>query len=98
MDKELKAKLGAQDKWNRLLYMILFAIALFIATWCILIIGAIAIIQFICNLLLGKPNKQLVAFSDSFSQFIYQIIKYLTFVSDDKPFPFGTWPKSTIGG
>ena len=95
MDKELKAKFCAQDKWVRFLYMVIFAIILFIATWSLLIIGGIAIVQFGINMLLGKPNKQLISFSDGFSQFIYQIIRYVTFVSDEKPFPFTAWPKST---
>jgi hypothetical protein len=94
MDAELKKKLGSQEKWNRLLYMVVFAIILFIATWCLFIIGTIAIIQFIYDMLLGKPNKKLLSYSESFSQCIHQIINYLTFVSDNKPFPFGAWPKN----
>jgi hypothetical protein len=93
MDKELKTRLCAKARWHRFLYMLFFAIALFIATWCLLIIGAIALIQFIFSMLVGKPNKQLLSFSESFSQYIYQIINYITFVSDEKPFPYGAWPR-----
>lgn len=92
MDKALKEKLGSQDKWMRLLFMLLFAVILFIATWGILIVGTIAVIQFVFDIATGKPNKQLLSFGDSFSQYIYQIVKYLTFVTEEKPFPFGTWP------
>lgn len=92
MDKELKTKLASQDKWMRFLFMLLFAVIFFIMTWGILIVGAIAVIQFVFDLFAGKPNKQLLAFSDSFSQYIYQVVKFLTYVTDEKPFPFAAWP------
>lgn len=92
MDKELKTKLCSQEKWMRLMFMVLFSIIFFIATWCMFIVGAIAVIQFVFALLVGKPNKQLLSFSDSFSQYVYQIVKFLTYVTEEKPFPFASWP------
>ena len=93
MDKELKTKLQSKEQWSRLGYMFLYSIILLLSTWCLLIVGIIAIIQFILKMFSGNPNKQLLAFSEKFSLYIYQLVSYITFVSEEKPFPIGTWPK-----
>ena len=95
MDKELKKKLTATEKWVRLFYMILFAIVSYITQ---IIIWIIAALQFILSLFTGKPNQNLLGFSDSLSMYTYQIYKFLTYVSEKKPFPFGSWPKPSAGG
>ena len=74
--------------------MLLYLVLLLVAIWRLWLIGAIIAIQFLFNLLTGRPNKQLLTFSDSLGQYIHQLISYLTYLSEDKPFPFGAWPKA----
>lgn len=52
----------------------------------------IAIIQFVIALINGTPNARLVSFGRSLGTYIKQIVSYLTFASDDRPFPFSDWP------
>jgi hypothetical protein len=93
MSEKLKKQLMVTDKWLRALFMILFIIISWIAKW---IVSIIAIFQFIYTLLTGNPLKTVMPFSDSLGQYIFQIIQYLTYVSEEKPFPFTNWPTSNI--
>ncbi len=86
----LKEKLSVKDKWIRLLFMILFAIVVyFIAIPLVWLIGAF---QFLYALFTNKPLKTLVPFSDGLSQYIHQIMSFIVYASEHKPFPFSSWP------
>ncbi|MGH8512285.1 MAG: DUF4389 domain-containing protein [Gammaproteobacteria bacterium] len=37
-------------------------------------------------------NPRLVDFGQRLSTYIYQLLVYVTFKSDDKPYPFSDWP------
>jgi len=44
-------------------------------------------------LIKGEVNEELRDVGHSIATYMYEIIRYLTFNTDDKPFPFGTaWP------
>ena len=92
MAETLKEKLSAKDKWFRLIFMVIFAIVVY----CIglTLVWLIAIFQFIYSLFVGKPNKTLLPFGGSLSKYIYQMMAFLTYASEEKPFPFGPWPSS----
>lgn len=80
--------------WLRALFMIGFAIVNYLLRW---VICGIAIVQFIIVLVRGEPHDKLVNFSHSLSTFSYQILLFLTFSSDEKPFPFSDWPELEKG-
>jgi hypothetical protein len=43
----------------------------------------------------GEINKQLQQIGQSVAGYMYQIVRYLTFNTEDKPFPFGgSWPSA----
>jgi hypothetical protein len=92
MDKDLKKKLTSTDKWIRLIFMVLFAVVGYVVQF---IIWAIAAIQFIITLITGKPNGNLLSFGEGLSAFMFHILKYLTYVTEEKPYPFGSWPGSS---
>ena len=39
-----------------------------------------------------KPNENLVSFSKKISSYIYQIINFITYSSDERPWPFNAFP------
>ncbi len=89
--KKLKASLMVADRWIRLLFMVVFAIVNYlvqIASW------LIAAAQFIITLVTGKPNKNLLNLGEGLSGFSFHILKYLMYVTDEKPYPFSSWPGS----
>jgi hypothetical protein len=60
-----------------------------------LVLGAVALFQFVAKLATGKTNPRLLEFGQSLSVFVYQIWRFLTFNSEVLPFPFGPWPTGT---
>ncbi|MCK4608828.1 MAG: DUF4389 domain-containing protein [Gammaproteobacteria bacterium] len=90
MTQTLKEKLSVTDKWIRLIFMVLFAIVVYFIA--ITLIWLIAIFQFLYTLFVGKPNSALLPFSEGLSIYIQQIMAFVTYVKNEKPFPFSAWP------
>ena len=80
---------GRRETWIRLLFVILFA---FIYTVGEIVLAALVVLQFGFKLITGECNDYLQQFSKGLTLFIYQILQYVTFNSDDQPFPFNDWP------
>lgn len=90
MDPELKEKLVSKNKWLRALFMVIFMIiGYFLAPVLILII---AVFQFIYALFTNQPNENLLKFSSGLCEYFWHIMQYLTYETEEKPFPFGKWP------
>ena len=83
-----------QAVWIRGLFMILFMIIGNVAAW---LIAAVAVFQFLFVIITGKQNPQLASFAGGLSRFVYQIAKFLTFGTEEKPFPFTDWPGHAPG-
>lgn len=75
--------------WMRGLYILLFAALYSIAE---VVLGAIVLYQFGSQLLTGGPNRRLLEFTRGMNAYIYQILQFITFRSDEHPFPFADWP------
>jgi hypothetical protein len=87
--QDLKTNVTRRATWLRGLFMLLFAVIFNIAEFMLL---AIVVFQFLDVLVTGTPMPRLVGFGESLGRFIYQIVRYLTFDTDDRPFPFADWP------
>jgi hypothetical protein len=88
MDQSLKEKLSAKSKWIRFVYMLFFLVVTFIVK---LILWFITAFQFVVVLFTDHPNKIVLDFGDHLSNYIYQIFRFLSYNSDEKPFPFQPW-------
>ena len=89
MNDEIKQNIKEPKTWLRGLYMLLFLIFYSVAK---VIIFAIIAFQFVLSLLTGKTNERLVKLGQSLSTYLYQILTFLTFNSEEHPYPFGVWP------
>ena len=85
MYKSLKVKVLAKDKWQRALLMVIFFIIKHIV---LLLVNLIALFQFFHNLCLDHPNGKLLELSQGLNNYLLQILNFLTFNSQNKPFPF----------
>ncbi|MEE9141429.1 MAG: DUF4389 domain-containing protein [Gammaproteobacteria bacterium] len=85
---EVKQRVQSSGTWLRLLYMFLFAV---IGSVVVMAVGVIALFQFVHAILTGHPNDNLVSFSRDLGVYCLDIIRYLTYQSDDRPFPFAPW-------
>lgn len=89
MNTELKSNVTRRSTWVRALYMLLFALIYSLAE---LVLAVVVLFQFAFTLFTGKPNQQLLGFGRGLSMFFYQVLVYLTYNTEDKPFPFNPWP------
>ena len=89
MNGDLKENLTRRSIWLRLVFMIVLGFAFNVVE---LIIFAVVVFQFLASLFTGKPNDHLIRFGRNAARYLQQIIAYLTFVTENKPFPFAPWP------
>lgn len=71
--------------------MLVFAAVLQVAS---IIMWVLVIAQFIFSLITGEDNPQLRKFGHSLSMYIFDTLKFLTYASEEKPFPFADWPQA----
>ena len=57
-------------------------------------LGFITLLQLLFSIGSKKPNENLVSFSKKISSYIYQIINFITYSSDQRPWPFNSFPES----
>lgn len=95
MDEKLKQTLTNKKTWVRGLYMLLFAL-IYWATK--MLIAIVVVFQFGATLLTGKPNDLLLTFGQKLSTFIYQMMLFFTFNSEQRPYPFSPWPQGPPEG
>ncbi len=88
IDENVRKNVKSRNTWLRFFYMLVFALIMGLAE---LILIFAVIVQFFTVLLTGEHNKKLLSFGADMSQYIFDIWRYLTFVSEEQPFPFGEW-------
>lgn len=84
-----KSSFGDAAIWTRGLYMLLLLLAFSVAH-ALLCVTAIA--QFLWLLFNGEANNQLAQFGNSLSRWFGDTARYLTCVSEVRPFPWAPWP------
>ena len=84
-------KQSEQSIWLRGLFMLLFILIYGVAE---VVVTAVALIQFGWIVASEQRNPRLERFGASLAEFIRDVIRYWTFVSDEIPFPFSEWPQA----
>ena len=78
--------------WKRLAFMVLFVIAIGITEAIVIVI---AVLQFLIKIFTGTTNDKLEDFGFSLGIFVGQIYSFISFKSDETPYPFDReWPSS----
>jgi len=75
--------------WLRGLYMLIFMFF-----WGVVKFVALVVIffQFLTVLFTAETNIKLIRFGQSLSIYNYQIMMFLTYNSEEHPYPLGDWP------
>jgi hypothetical protein len=84
-----KISLLNSNTWIRGAYMLLFGLLLVAAR---LVISIVVVVQFLFVLLVGADNQNLRNLGQGLGKWVYQTLMFLTFNSEEKPFPFDEWP------
>ncbi len=74
---------------ERFLYIILYAICYSVAE---VVLWAVVIFQLLNVLVINDKNQQLLKLGHELALYIYQIVQFMTFNQDERPFPIGEWP------
>lgn len=89
MTENLELPDNKRNIWIRGLFMLFMGIALHV---CVTVLGIVALIQFAMTLLTDAPNARLTAFGRSLGNYLRLIVNFLTFATEEIPFPFADWP------
>ncbi|MDP6604498.1 MAG: DUF4389 domain-containing protein [Rhodospirillales bacterium] len=90
MAQSTKENVSDTNTWMRGLFMLLFAVAFKIAA---ILVLAVTILQFLFKLLSGNVNERLRAFGDGLGAYAAEIIRFLCYQTERKPYPFSEWPR-----
>jgi hypothetical protein len=80
-----------ENKFLRFIFMVLFVVVYKLLDVVLLLVVAV---QFLFHLFTDNDNETLRQFGDGLSCYYYQIYRYLTYNTEEKPFPFSDWPSS----
>ena len=89
MSHELSTPDEKRSLWVRVLLMLLMGLAFHIA---ITVIGTLALVQLLFAVISDGPNERLQHFGRALGQYLRQITDFVSFASEELPFPFSDWP------
>ena len=82
------------DTWVRGLFILIFGVIFY---FLYIIIWLLVIFQFLTKVITGNLNENLSNLSVGLTRFASQILLYITFQSEERPFPFSPWPADDSG-
>jgi hypothetical protein len=86
----LEDNLRARSTWMRLLFMLVIVVFYAVSR---IVVTVVVVVQFFHVLFTGQANEPLKRFGQSLSTYTYQMLRYLTFNTEERPFPFDAdWP------
>lgn len=82
----VEENLKSRDTWLRLVFMLVYGAILSITG---IVATAIVVLGFLVVLFTGERNPQLVRAGSSVADYVREMLRYLSFNTEEKPFPFG---------
>jgi hypothetical protein len=78
--------------WIRIVFMVAFAVALYLIIAPVILVVIMAQVFFV--FISGAPNSNLRDFSAALVEYIFQILEFLLYTTENKPFPFSNFPSA----
>lgn len=88
MNPEINTNLQKTGTWQRIFFMLIFAVILGFVR---ILLWGIVLLQIASSLVTGKENINVLGFGKSLASFVYRILLFLTYNTDEMPFPFADW-------
>jgi hypothetical protein len=85
----LPAATHSQFPLARLLYAVGFGMLAWVVLWVLIVLG---VVQFVFFAISGHANEELKRFSLNLVQYLAELLGFVTFVREARPFPFGPFP------
>jgi hypothetical protein len=86
---QIKANLLSVSFWLRLLFMVVYAVALWVVG---IILTVICLLQTLIVLITGEVNNNLQRLGIHTAAYLNQIVRFMIFATEEKPFPFDAFP------
>lgn len=91
MSDDIVENLSRPEQWLRVLFMAVLVVGLYVVG---LMLTLVTVGQVLFSLLTGSDNDNLRALGKSLTLYVKQILDFLTYNSEIKPFPFSQYPDS----
>lgn len=89
-NKQFKRNLKSRKTWLRLFFILVMVLLYGVSR---VVVGAVVVVQFFWLLFTGETNTRLQQLGQTLATYTYQIVLFLTFNTEQRPFPFDTdWP------
>lgn len=88
---EIVDNLREPSSWLRIIFMVGFVVVMYLIIAPLVLILMIA--QALFSVLTGESNYNLRRFGKALTEYVQQILLYLSYNSHDKPFPFDDFPE-----
>ncbi len=89
----LQSNIRNQGHWLRLLYMLFYVAVLHLAG---LVMWVVCVLQFLLVIFQGEKNSNLQQLGGTLSEYFAQILRFVSFNTEEKPFPFAPWPAAKV--
>ena len=90
MEDQATAKRKIADELIRGAFMVLFLVAARLVS---VLVVLIALFQFLCALIVKKPNRNARRFGKDLSYYLAEIVQFMSYSTEKKPWPFSPWPQ-----
>ena len=88
MQDQINENLKKIETWKRIIFMVIYAAIDSIVK---LLLWLVVLLQVGSVLLTGSTNPNILGFGRSLSTYHYHILLFLTFNTEQLPFPFSDW-------
>lgn len=90
MEGQITYKEHCKNVLIRWIFMLLFLVVSRIIGACV---ALIAVFQLFYSLVVRNPNANVVSFGKDLSIYLAEIVQFLSYVTEEKPWPFSPWPR-----
>lgn len=92
--EQIKANMLSPKFWGRAVFMLMFALVWW-ALWLALIV--ICVVQTIIVMLTSEANSELKKLGSVAVAYLAQVLSFMVFATEEKPFPFSSLPGFDLG-
>ena len=91
MEDQPAAERRLTDELIRGVFMLLFFVAARLVS---VLVAFIALFQFLCALIVRRPNGNARSLGRGLSWYVAEIVRFLSYDTERKPWPFSPWPRT----
>jgi len=88
MEEELNNNLKQVGTWKRIAFILIFAVIIGVVRT---LLWVVVLLQIASALITGSANQNILSFGQKLAAYTYHILLFLTFNTDEVPFPFADW-------